>query len=111
MCVRNTKQRTKNVSPGSGMPRHANIQTYYATCEHTGKLVFPIGLSLAEILVLVCTAGAGGMAPPASTRISARMKRVQENVSPANMDGARPLMLLFASFYKISECFKVSSIL
>ena len=33
---------------------------------------------LAGILVLADTAGAGGMAPPASTRIPARLKCVQE---------------------------------
>ena len=36
--------------------------------------------SLAEILVQAGTAGAGGMAPPISTRISARMKRVGNTV-------------------------------
>ena len=34
---------------------------------------------LAEILVLDGTAGASGMAPPASTRISARMKCVRDS--------------------------------
>ena len=38
--------------------------------------------SLAEILVLDGTAGAGRMAPPASTRISARLKRVGNTVHP-----------------------------
>ena len=37
---------------------------------------------VAEILVLDGTAGAGGMAPPANTRISTRLKRVQGQVSP-----------------------------
>ena len=35
--------------------------------------------------VLAGTAGAGGMAPPTSTRISARTKRVQEHSSPVNV--------------------------
>ena len=41
-------------------------------------------VSLAEILVLAGTTGAGGMATPTSTRISARLKRVQEQKSPVN---------------------------
>ena len=47
--------------------------------------MFPTRFSLAEILVLAGTAGAGGMAPPASTRISARLKRDQEHSSPVNI--------------------------
>ena len=39
--------------------------------------MFPTRFSLAEILVLAGTASAGRMTPPASTRISARLKRVQ----------------------------------
>ena len=38
----------------------------------------------AETLVLAGTAGAGGIAPPASTRISARTKRVQGHSSLPN---------------------------
>ena len=44
--------------------------------------MFPTRFSLAEILVMAVTAGAGGMAPPTSTRISDRLKRVQRHVSP-----------------------------
>ena len=45
----------------------------------TGELCWaPTRFSLAKILVLVDTAGAGGMAPPTSTRISAWLKRAQE---------------------------------
>ena len=40
--------------------------------------------SPAETL-LAGSAGAGRMVPPASTRISARMKRVHGHVSPVNM--------------------------
>ena len=43
----------------------------------TGELCFGTHVSLAEIPVLVDAAGPGGMAPPASTRICARMKCVQ----------------------------------
>ena len=46
----------------------------------TGELCF----SLAGILVLAGTADAGGMAPPTSTSISAKLKRVQEHVSRVN---------------------------
>ena len=46
--------------------------------------------SLAEIIVLVGTAGAGGMATPASTSISARLKIVQEHSSPVNLRMNRP---------------------
>ena len=42
----------------------------------------PPSLILAEMLVLADAAGAGGMASPASTRISAWMKCVQGHVSP-----------------------------
>ena len=47
--------------------------------------VFPAHSSLAEILVLDGTAAAGRMAPPTSTRISARMKCVQGHSSPVNV--------------------------
>ena len=43
--------------------------------------------SLAEFLVrLAGTAGADGMAPPTNTRISARLKCVQEHGSPVNVN-------------------------
>ena len=41
----------------------------------------------AEIMVLAGTTGAGGMAPPTSTRTSARLKRVQGHVSPLKIAG------------------------
>ena len=41
----------------------------------------PNTFSLPEILVLAGTADADGMAPPTSTRISARLKRVQVHSS------------------------------
>ena len=44
--------------------------------------MFPTLFSLAEILVLAGTAGAGGMPPPTSARISARLKCVHEHSSP-----------------------------
>ena len=47
--------------------------------------MFPTHCSLAEILVLAGAAGAGGMAPPANTRISARLKRVIGHSSPVNV--------------------------
>ena len=46
-------------------------------CSPWGELCSRTRFSLAEIPVLAGSAGAGGMAPSASTRISARMKRVQ----------------------------------
>ena len=51
----------------------------------TGELCFPTHFSLAEILVLPGTAGAGGMATPTNTRTSARLKRVQGHSSPVNV--------------------------
>ena len=42
--------------------------------------MFETRFILAEILVLAGTAGAGGMAPPPITRISARLKRVHGRV-------------------------------
>ena len=50
-----------------------------------GRTAFPARFSLAEILVLTGTAGAGGMAPPTSTMISTRMKCVQGHILPVNM--------------------------
>ena len=47
--------------------------------------VFPTHFSLADITVLAGTAGVGGMAPPTSTMICARLKRVQEDSSAANV--------------------------
>ena len=44
-----------------------------------GELCSRSRFSLAEILVLVGTVGAGRTAPPASTRISARLKHVQDS--------------------------------
>ena len=43
-------------------------------CKFTGELCSWTRFSLEEILVLAGTTGAGGMAPPTSTRISARLK-------------------------------------
>ena len=45
----------------------------------------PLDTFQPSIVVLVGTAGAGGMAPPASTRIPTRLNSVQEHVSPVNM--------------------------
>ena len=45
--------------------------------------------SLAEILVLADIAGASRMVPPASARISARLKRVQEHSSAENVVGKK----------------------
>ena len=51
----------------------------------TAELWFWTRFSLAEILVLAGTAGAGRMAPPASTGISAMMRCVQGHVSRVYM--------------------------
>ena len=51
----------------------------------TGELCSCTRSSLAEILVLDGTAGADKMAPPTSTRIFARLKRVQGHGSPVNV--------------------------
>ena len=61
-------------------------QTYMFTRETCLRTYF----SLAEILVLAGTADAGGMAPPTSTRMSARLKCVQERSSPVHMPRAAP---------------------
>ena len=47
----------------------------------------PTCFILAETLVLAGTAGVSGMAPPTSTRISARLKFVQGHVSPGSVSG------------------------
>ena len=49
--------------------------------QHSRVNCVPEHVCLAEIVVLV---GAGQMAPPTCTRISARLKRVQGHGSPAN---------------------------
>ena len=49
-----------------------------------------LGFSLAEILVLAGITGAGGMT---STRISARLKHVQEHSSLVNIDNDFGLVL------------------
>ena len=46
--------------------------------------MLPTRFRLSGILVLAGITGTGGMAPPASTRISARLERVQEQSSPVN---------------------------
>ena len=53
-------------------------------CILTAELCSRTRFSLAEILVPDGTAGADKMAPPTSTRISARLKRFQEHSSPVN---------------------------
>ena len=60
----------------------------------------PTRVSLAETLVLVDTAGAGGMSLPTSTRIS-RIKRVQEHDLrvPPNPAPGLELLLGFPSLY------------
>ena len=59
--------------------------TVLYTCEPGGERCPWAAFSHAEILVLAAAAGAGGMAPPTSTRISARLKRVQEHSSPVSV--------------------------
>ena len=57
----------------------------HSTQSHTPELCSWTSFRLAGIVVLASTAGAGGgMAPPTSTRISARMKYVQEHSSHVN---------------------------
>ena len=51
----------------------------------TGELCSWPRFSLVEILVLATATGAGRMVPPVSTRISARLKRVQEHSSLVNV--------------------------
>ena len=53
--------------------------------------MFPTRFSLAEILVLAGTTGTGGMAPPTSTRIPARLKFVQGHVSRVSIDNQTPI--------------------
>ena len=53
--------------------------------------MFPAYFSLAEILVLAGATGAGRMAPSASTRISARLQRVQEHSPRVNISTYRPV--------------------
>ena len=60
-----------------------------ASSMFAGELCSRTRFSLAEILVLAGSAGAGGMAPPASTRISARLQRFLEHSSPVNIDEAQ----------------------
>ena len=60
----------------------------------------------AEIIVLNGIAGAGEMAPPTSTRISARMKRVQEHSSAVNVVlllGAQVLHQVHRNDYSSSD--------
>ena len=61
----------------------------YYPAPLTGELCPRTRFSLAEILVLAGTTGAGRMAPPASTRISARMKHVLGHSSPVNVQVSR----------------------
>ena len=55
----------------------------------TGGLCSRTNVILAEILVLVGGAILPAPAVPASTRISARLERVQEHTSPVNVSLAR----------------------
>ena len=55
------------------------------TCIQQHSPGSPTYFSLADIPILAGTDGASGMAPPISTRISARMKRAQEHRSHVNL--------------------------
>ena len=57
-----------------------------------------------EILVLAGTAGASRMAPPASSRISARLKRVQEHSSRVHIGVANAQRLHQAREFLKPEC-------
>ena len=59
----------------------------YTPYVFTGELCSPTRFSLAETLALAGTTGAGRMAPPTRTRISAKLKRVQGHSVP--VDGFR----------------------
>ena len=48
------------------------------------------GFQPCEILVLAITAAGGGMAPATGTKISARLKRVQERSSPRRLPPPSP---------------------
>ena len=68
----------------------SRVERHGASCSmFTRELCSWTHFSLAEILVLACTTGAGGRAPPASTRIYARMKCVQGHSSPVNVLSCR----------------------
>ena len=54
----------------------------YTPYVFTGELCSPTRFSLAETLALAGTTGAGRMAPPTRTRISAKLKRVRDTVYP-----------------------------
>ena len=73
------RQTAVNTSP------HLGSQRARSTCSPAGKLCARTRFSLAEILVLAGTTGAGGMAPPTSTKISARLKRAQGHSSAKNL--------------------------
>ena len=78
-----------HVSLHGGLVRRGLPQPQGAALGAGGTLAL-VGIhihihSLAEIMVLAGTAGAGRMAPPDSTRLSSRIKCVQEHSSPANV--------------------------
>ena len=56
---------------------NGDLKVWPAVVQLHGSTVSPTRYSPAEFQVLAGSTGAGGMAPPASTMISARMKRVQ----------------------------------
>ena len=62
---------------------NANMQLFMS--GYLGLTIFRDTRFPADTLVLAGTAGAGGIAPPTSTRTSATLERVQEHSSPVNM--------------------------
>ena len=75
-----------HITDGNGSPyEEFKLPESRSVPIFTAELCSWTRFSLAEILVLACTAGANGMAPPTITRISARMKRVLGHSSAVNM--------------------------
>ena len=62
----------------------------YTPYVFTGELCSPTRFSLAETLALAGTTGAGRMAPPTRTRISAKLKRVQGHSSSGKVVPTEP---------------------
>ena len=77
----------------------AESDAIMAECSRGGENVmcsWTRRVSLVDILVLAGNASAGRMTPPVSTRISARMKRVQQYSSPVNVSVPRGLLCALA---------------
>ena len=77
--------------------QHKHFSVLYASLDERMLLGGQVQtqFSLADIIALAGTAGAGIMAPPTSTRITARLKRVHGHVSPVNVAGCTPACSAF----------------